>query len=259
MKIHVHLIDLPTVDLRAAINDDALDELAASMRDHGQLQPIGVRHADNNRFEVVFGARRTRAAQILLWQEIEAVIVEDRPTATAEALKLIENVQRLDMTPIEEANGLAALIGDDIINVRALQRQTGKSRDWITSRLALLDMPDDLQGAVQAGLLGIGAARALATIDNDEVREQYTLIAVQDGCTTDQATAWAAQAKWAASGIIAMDELEARNIDPTSEPQAIDQQYHCFICTTMHSWRRVNALMVCGTCQEAIATSRLSE
>ena len=256
MKIPLSELDLPVRDLRATVDEDALDELAASLRDAGQLQPIGVRITDADRYEVVFGSRRTRAARLLGWTEINAELVDESPTLTAPAAKLIENVQRLDMTPIEEAYGLADLIGDGVADVRELQRQTGKSRSWVVSRLELLDMPEDLQGAVQAGVIGIGVARAFSTIKNQDVLTQYIKAAAENGCTTEAAYSWAAQAEFAASGIMTMDKIREAGDEAQQNRPVVDQQYSCFICSETQSWRRVNTLVVCGPCQDAIVTTR---
>ena len=256
MNISLDRIELPGRDLRAHVDEDALDELAASLRDHGQLQPIGVRAIDGERFEVVFGARRTRAARLLKLTEIRADIIEDTATSSSHAKKLIENVQRLDMTPIEEAYGLLDLIGDGAVDLRELQRQTGKGRQWIQTRLELAALPEDLQGAVQAGVISIGVARAFGTISNPEVREQYLKSAIENGCTADQAQIWAHQAQFAESGIMAMTNYASADNVILQTPQVVDQQYSCFICAQLQSWRRVNTLVVCGTCQDAIATTR---
>lgn len=256
MKISLAKIDLPTKDLRATIDEDALDELADSMRDRGQLQPIGIRATAGDRFEVVFGARRYRAAKLNGWTEIEANITEAHDDENTAADKLIENVQRQDLTPIEEAYGIFELIGDDPPDIRKLQRQTGKSRAWILSRLELIELPEDIQGAVQAGVLGLGVAKALATIENQQVREQYTQHAVDNGCTTDLAQIWANQAKFAEAGIIAVEQLETRNRQILDQSPIAEQHYNCFVCSTSTSWRRVNALMVCGDCQDAVTSNR---
>lgn len=258
MKIRLEILDLPAHDLRAIVDEDALDELADSLREHGQLQPIGVRPTDGDRFEVVYGARRTRAARSLGWTEIEAHVLENATEENTAAKKLIENVQREELTPIEEAYGLLSLIGDGEANVRSLQRQTGKSRDWIRNRLDLLALPEDVQGIVQAGLLGVGVAKALGNIENDEVRKMYLDAAVENGCTADQAAIWANQAQYAATGIGAVLEPPLADGELPPPPQVVEQQYHCFSCGKLHNWRKVNTLVVCGPCQSDIAERRLT-
>jgi len=256
MNISLDKIDLPTHDLRASIDEDALDELAASMRDHGQLQAIELRSTEGERFEVIFGARRTRAARLLHWAEIRAEIIEETITSNAHSRKLIENVQRLDMTPIEEGYGLLNLIGDGQADIRELQRQTGKSREWIRTRLDLVNLPDDLQGAVQAGMIGIGVARAFGEIENTDVRQQYLRAAVENGCTADMAKVWTQQAKFAEGGIAIADQF---NLDMLNDPKMaapVDQHYPCFICVVSTNWRRVNVLPICSSCQDAVTSTR---
>lgn len=256
MKIELHLVDLPERDLRAHVDEEALDELAASLRDHGQLQPIGVKITDNDRYEVVFGARRTRAATLLGWYEIDAVLVEDNDRVNSSAAKLIENVQRQDLTPVEESHGLVDLIGDGEIDLRVLQRQTGKSRDWLRTRLDILLMPDDIQATLQTGKISIAVAREFSKIENADIRKQYLSAAIENGCTAELARIWASQAKFSESGMLSADEFKQSQLDTKPEPQIVDQRYLCFICKENHSWRRISFHSVCGGCQEAIVDSR---
>lgn len=278
MNIAIEYIRLPEIDLRVTIDEDALDELADSLRDRGQLQAIGVRPIhptlfegktaidpqinfegfirDGGTFEVVYGARRFRAAGLIGWTEIRCEIADEIDEVTTAANKLIENVQREQLTPIEEAYAMLNLIGNEPPEIRKLQRQTGKSRAWILSRLALVEMPPDIQGAVQAGAIGLGVAKALGAIENAEVREQYVRHAIENGCTEDQATIWASQARWAESGIVAMDQLEKINAERGDAPPIVEQVYKCFVCTSEVSWRRINPLNVCGPCQEAVISTR---
>jgi ParB/RepB/Spo0J family partition protein len=256
MKIKLSELDLPVHDLRASVDEDALDELAASFRDHGQQTPISVFKKRDGRYEVIFGSRRTRAARLNKWDEIEAIVNDEPDEQTRAASKLIENVQRLEMTPMEEAYGIASLIGEGEADIRFLQRQTGKSRSWLLTRIALIDLPEDLQGALQAGVISMGVAREFGSIKNSDVRELYIKAAAENGCTAYQARIWANQAQFAESGIMTMEQIQKNGIDLKSEPVAQDQHYHCFICATLTNWRRINALMICGTCQDTIGEAR---
>lgn len=278
MKIPLEFIELPEIDLRANIDDEQLDELADSLRDRGQLQSIGIRPLqptlyagktpidprenlegflrDGGKFEVVFGARRLRAANLIGWTHIRAEIADETDDITTAANKLIENVQRQDLTAIEESYALLNLVGEADPDIRKLQRQTGKSRAWILTRLELAAMPEDLQGALHNGRISIGVARELAVIENDEIREQYTRHAIENGCSADLARIWASQAHAAAGGLVAVDELATREDMLKGKPQVVDQQYDCFICQQTNSWRRINTLVVCGDCQDVITSRR---
>jgi ParB/RepB/Spo0J family partition protein len=278
MQINLLQIALPEIDLRADVDEETLDELADSLRDIGQLQAIGIKpiwkfgsgrdcdpeewgsldeyHQAGGLFEVVFGARRTRAAKMLKWSTIRAEYVTDRDETQTAAVKLIENVQRQDLTPIEEAYGLFALIGEGETNVRTLQKQTGKSRDWIHSRLALLDLPEDIQGAVQTGLLGIAVAQHLGRIQNPDVRDMYVRHAIENGCTAETAKVWASQAQFAEQGIIGAaptpEEMERMN----QPNEFVPQMWTCFSCHEAKDFRQINMLVVCGNCQNDITDAR---
>lgn len=256
MKIPLAQIQLPEKDLRSHIDQDGLDELADSMRDRGQLQSIGVRPIGEDLFEVVFGARRTRAALMLGWLEIKAEVVDDIDDANTASSKLIENVQRQDLTPIEEAYGLLELVGDEPPNFRRLQEQTGKSRDWIRNRLELCLMPDDLQEAVQSGRLGVGVAKALSTIQNDEVREYYLEYAENNNMTAEQARVWASNADAAETGIAAMRDHEQSLDERTESMPYVPPLWNCFCCREPRRQTECSTLTICRACQMSITQGR---
>lgn len=256
MKIEVSKLIIPDDDLRASVDTEEISELADSLREVGQLQSIGVVKQDDGNFRVVYGARRTRAFRELGWTHCEANIVKDDDEQTTKAKRLIENVQRVDLTFIEEAYGLAAMIGDGEANVRELQRRTGKSRGWITSRLEILDAPEDIQGAVQAGLLSAGVARELAQIADQQTRQFYVTAAIEHGCSIDVAKQWVNQAQYAQTGFAAMNTSAEVNSDGVVETPIADVVYNCFCCGQPKSWRKVNQLVVCGECQLRIPRER---
>lgn len=257
MKIQLSQIDLPQKDLRASVSDDSLDELAASLRDHGQLQPIGVRASGDGRYEVVFGARRTRAARLNGWLEIEGNEVEENHASSAASKKLIENVQRENLTPIEEGYGLLELIGEAEADVRILQRQTGKSRGWITDRLKLVTLPADIQGAVQSGLLSMAAAFHLGQIENEDIRTQYVTSAIENGCTADTAKLWAAQASFAATGLYPHGMTEDQLHAATEHMPSAEMMFMCFICNSSRKGREVISMIACTSCHSQIADARM--
>ena len=138
----------------------AMDDLIASVRAHGVLQPILVRPIAGDRYEIIAGERRWRAAQAAGLHEMPAVVrsLDDR---TAFEIALIENIQRSDLNAIEEARGYQRLIGDFGHTQQALSTIVGKSRSHVTNLLRLLDLPDAIQTMVETGQLAMGHARAL--------------------------------------------------------------------------------------------------
>lgn len=255
MRISLAKIRLPEKDLRAAVDQEALHELADSLREHGQLQPVGVRAVTSELYEIVFGARRYRAALLLEWPDIDAALVELPDDHNTAAKKLIENVQREALTPVEEAYGLVELIGDKVADVYSLQRQTGKSREWIRTRLEILDFPDEVQGAIQAGRLSIAAARHLSRIQNPILLEQYLGYAVENGMSGPEAEAYANNAQYAEAGILPPPAAGENGEAYTPPPAIVEHKYHCFMCRDVKSWREINTLIICGTCQDIVAAS----
>ncbi len=145
---------------RRHFDSAAMDDLVASVRAHGVLQPILVRPIAGDRYEIIAGERRWRAAQAAGLHEMPAVVrsLDDR---MAFEIALIENIQRSDLNAIEEARGYQRLIGDFGHTQQVLGTIVGKSRSHVTNLLRLLDLPDAVQSMVETGQLAMGHARAL--------------------------------------------------------------------------------------------------
>ncbi|MEQ9814682.1 MAG: ParB/RepB/Spo0J family partition protein [Azospirillaceae bacterium] len=147
---------------RRRFNEEELESLAASVRENGIIQPILVRPdpIHDNRFQIIAGERRWRAAQLAQLHEVP-VIVRDLADADAAHVAVIENVQREDLSPIEEARGYRRLIEEFSHTQDALARIIGKSRPHIANTMRLLDLPEPVQDMVGQGQLSAGHARAL--------------------------------------------------------------------------------------------------
>ncbi len=149
---------------RRTFDDEALQGLVESIRDKGILQPLLVRRDSEttNSYELIAGERRWRAAQIAGLHEVPVVI---RELSDREALEiaLIENIQRQDLTPLEEAEGYKRLMEEFEHTQEDLARSVGKSRSHVANMMRLLALPDPVKGMVQEGALSAGHARALLT------------------------------------------------------------------------------------------------
>jgi len=145
---------------RTRMDDASLDELALSIREQGVMQPILVRPVDGGRFEIIAGERRWRAAQRAGLREIPAQ-VRAVPDQAALAMALIENIQREDLNPLEEAQGLERLIAEFGLTHEAAAKAVGRSRSAVTNLLRLLDLAKPVQEYLRAGQLDMGHARAL--------------------------------------------------------------------------------------------------
>ena len=154
---------------RQRFDEDELERLAESIKSSGLLQPILVRPRPGHpeEYEIVAGERRWRAAQIARLHEVP-VIIRELADAKALEIALIENVQREDLSPIEEARAFQRLIAEFGHSQGELGAQLGKSRSHIANTLRLLSLPDAIQDLVQEGSLSAGHARALIGADNAE-------------------------------------------------------------------------------------------
>jgi len=145
-------------------NDEALDELAASIKAQGLIQPVVVREIGKNSYELIAGERRWRAAQRAQLSELPA-LVKSVPEAAVPAMALIENIQRQDLTPLEEADALKRLIDDFDLTHQQAADAVGRSRASVSNMLRLTEMPESIKRLLDDGKLEMGHARCLLTLD----------------------------------------------------------------------------------------------
>lgn len=145
---------------RRVFDREALEELAESIKLHGVLQPIAVRPKGNGFYEIIAGERRWRACKIAGLTEIP-VIIKDVSVQNAAELSLIENLQREDLNPVEEAKGYKALIDGFGLTQEQAAERVGKSRAGVANVLRLLKLPASVLSMVESGLLSYGHARTL--------------------------------------------------------------------------------------------------
>lgn len=145
-------------------NDEALDELAASIKAQGLIQPVVVRELGKNRYELIAGERRWRAAQRAQLGEIPA-LVKKVAEAAVPAMALIENIQRQDLTPLEEADALKRLIDDFDLTHQQAADAVGRSRASVSNMLRLTELPESIKKLLDDGRLEMGHARCLLTLD----------------------------------------------------------------------------------------------
>ncbi|AAK88539.2 MULTISPECIES: ParB/RepB/Spo0J family partition protein [Agrobacterium] len=147
---------------RRHFDENELQDLAASIRQHGIVQPVVVRTVGVNRYEIIAGERRWRAAQLAGFTDVP-VIVRDVDDRTALELAIVENVQRSDLNPLEEAMGYEQLIAEHGYTQNDLGEIIGKSRSHVANSLRLLKLPDPVRDMLADGSLSAGHARALVS------------------------------------------------------------------------------------------------
>ena len=165
--IPIHQIRPKPFQPRKEFRDEELAQLQASLTANGLLQPITVRRAEPG-YELVAGERRLRAATRLGWKEIPA-IVKDYDDKALLTLALVENLQRSDLNPIEEAEGYSRLSAEFALTQQEIAGVVGKDRSTIANSLRLLNLPTVVRRMLQDGQLSVGHARALLAISSERV------------------------------------------------------------------------------------------
>jgi ParB family chromosome partitioning protein len=178
-EIAVHLVEPNPYQPRKEFSDDALTELVESIRAEGLLQPIVVRAA-GDKFQLIAGERRWRAFQQLKLKSIPARVMTSSDASSA-SLALIENLQRADLNPLEEAHGYASLIRDFDLTQDAAAQRVGKGRATVANSLRLLGLEPELQGYVGKGMLSVGHAKVLLGVEHSPERLLLARRALEQG------------------------------------------------------------------------------
>ncbi len=167
-NIRIAMIEPKSDQPRKYFDEDALAQLATSISAHGLLQPILVRPLPNDRYQIVAGERRWRACKMAGLNEIPALVIDEDEAETAQ-ISLIENIQREDLNPLEEALAYRALLDNFDLTQEMLSERVGKSRSAISNALRLLDLPDEILTLLRDGAISAGHARTLLACRGEEV------------------------------------------------------------------------------------------
>jgi ParB family chromosome partitioning protein len=216
----VELLQIPLGSIRANarqprkhIDADGIGGLADSVRAQGVMQPVVVRPAEGGGYELIAGERRWRAARAAGLATIPALLREsdDRESLV---LALVENVAREDLSPIEEARAYAVLMDEFALSLGDVAERVGRSKPTVSNRLRLLELPEDVLGLLERGLLTEGHARAILSVPDHDDRRALARKVVAQGLSvraTERAARWSgAQTK----------PRKARRIDPALAERA---------------------------------------
>lgn len=157
---------------RKHFDENRLQHLAESIAEKGIIQPLLVSRAKGNRFRLIAGERRLRAARMAGLEEVPVVVMDPPTQGNNLELALIENIQRHDLNPIEEAMAYARLINDFSLTQEQVASKVGRKRSTVTNTLRLLNLPDYLRDDVSSGIISEGHARVLLRVKDDEERLQ---------------------------------------------------------------------------------------
>lgn len=154
---------------RSIFSEEKIEELARTIHTHGVIQPIVIRKIEENRYEIIAGERRYRAMKLLGWSEVPAIIrnLDDKETAS---IALIENLQREELTAIEEAYAYEKLLELHSLTQEALAQRLGKGQSTIANKLRLLKLPEEIKQAIMSKELSERHARALISLKDPELQ-----------------------------------------------------------------------------------------
>ncbi|CAM5798082.1 MULTISPECIES: ParB/RepB/Spo0J family partition protein [Brevibacillus] len=186
-----HVLEIPVADIRPnpyqprkEFESSAIEELAQSIKEHGIIQPLIVRKSIKG-YELVAGERRLRAAKSLGLKKVAAV-VKDYSDQQLMEIALIENLQRENLNPLEEAEAYEKLISHHSYTQEQLAKKIGKSRPHVANMLRLLQLPEQIRKMVSASDLSMGHARALLGVEKEELQLQLAKEAVKKGLSVRQ-------------------------------------------------------------------------
>ncbi|MFS0646536.1 nucleoid occlusion protein [Siminovitchia sp. 179-K 8D1 HS] len=170
---------------RTIFDETKIEELARTIHTHGIIQPIVVREAENSQYEIIAGERRFRAVQMLGWEKIPAIIKNLNDTETA-SIALIENLQREELTPIEEAIAYGKLLELHNLTQEALAQRLGKGQSTVANKLRLLKLPEEVQEALLKKHITERHARALIPIKDPKKQVELMNLIVERNLNVKQ-------------------------------------------------------------------------
>lgn len=210
----LHKVEPNRSQPRQDFDEEELAALAESIRSHGIIQPLTVRQLDSGYYQIIAGERRWRAARLAELQEIPAVVI-DADDGRAMELALVENLQRQDLNPVEEAQGYERLVNDFGLTQEEAARRVGRSRPAVANALRLLSLSPSVLEQLRDGRLTAGHARALLTLRSEKKQQEAAQKIIALGLSVRQA------------------ELLCRNMgreavpEPPEEPLRVDYLAEC--------------------------------
>lgn len=180
LRIPVDMIEPNPFQPRSSFDEEALQELAASIKTLGLIQPITVRRITENRYQIISGERRYKACRLAGMSTVPAYIRDANDQGMLE-MAIVENVQRENLDPIELALSYQRLLDECNLTQDQLAERVGKKRATVANTIRLLKLPAKVQHDIKVGLLSAGHAKAILSVEDPEVQEQLCDLVIRDG------------------------------------------------------------------------------
>jgi len=219
-KIKISKIRPNHLQPRKFFDTEKLQELAASIREHGVAQPILVSYDEiSETYELIAGERRLRAAELAGFADIEIIVKNPASDKDRLALAITENIQREDLNPVETAQSYLKMIEDFGFSQADLTKILGKSKSAVSNTLRLLDLPDDMQRALAEGKITEGHARALLAVENEAARRRAFAEMIEQKLSVREAEALARKTKEAPAPARAEKPADIRALENSLQEQ----------------------------------------
>jgi ParB/RepB/Spo0J family partition protein len=247
-KISLEQIREPEDKQRIDISRESIDELARSMNERGQLQPIGVIRK-NDEYEIEYGHRRYLAAKQLNWPTIECFVFEDSKEAELHLDRAHENLIRENLNPVEEARLCWRLVYDQERGIDATAAMIAKPVSWVENRLDLLRYPEEIINAIAAGKIKMTVAKELARVKDIETRQRLLESAVSYGASGSTVAKWVED--MSVSAYLENKEL----MEQAGQIQAADMgqvTMQCFVCQNRYIMDYLKHIWLCPDCRALV-------
>lgn len=241
----------PRIQPRLQADDQGIKELAASIQRHGLLSPLTVT-PDNEGYRLLAGNRRYQALQRLAAKTAPCNVIEPDP-ALADEITLVENLIRLQLSPVEEAYAFALYLDSTGQTQEELATQLGQERTYVTRRLLLLDLDDITLGALQEGVIGLSQALILRRIEQPSVRERFIQHAHNYGANVRIMNHWVTSYEQEQARAQAANEADPQA--QTFEP-ARQTFMACDRCTDATAYDLLRPVYLCPACRQLTASQQ---
>lgn len=170
---------------RKAFNEESLNELASSIKEHGLLEPLLVKKSQDEMYEIICGERRFRACKIAQLASVSCLIRDDLEL-NGYAVALIENIQREDLNPVEMANAFSLMLNECNLTQEELAKTLGKSRSSVTNILRINNLHDEIKNMIVEGLIDLGHAKVILSLEDKELQLKAAQYVVKNSLTVRQ-------------------------------------------------------------------------
>ena len=243
VEIPLEKLKDPDSPLRETPDDESILDLASSISEIGLINPLLVKQVGDH-YEVVAGHRRFLALKILKPKTVRCSVIEKSYKKEEEA-QLAENVTRKDLTPIEEAIAISNIMEKKHLSPKMIAKQLGKSFGFVKGRLALLDIQEDLQEAIQHKNMPVGTAMMLSRVDDDETRRRWIHEAIRSQASGRTIGLWVngyLQSK------AALDSRELEEGELISDKKLSEPKGRCWICKGNYRYPDMKSVLLCHDC-----------